>query len=291
MKYRNETDFVVIEKLPVSDVKRISIEILRLFVDFCNKNNLSYYLVGGTLIGAVRHGGFVPWDDDLDVCMPRKDFERFRVLMAENDNKLGIYEYRNIYNCPQLHCRPIDRIVDTRYMCKLITDQYYLPPWIDILPWDGLPSDAKENEEHWKRVQKYKARARRARTPVTKDFFKKRLKRLYKNIVYFPYKLIGPAYFVKQIEEEAKKYDFDACEYGGTVVGGYGRKERMPKWYFIDKTMDEQYTSFEGIECRIPSHPDLILRHMYGDYLTIPKKKKRKTHIVKFWRVDKEKKG
>ena len=284
MKYRNETNFIIEEELDVSEVRNISFEILKEFVRFCNENNLLYFLVGGTLVGAVRHGGFVPWDDDLDVCMPREEFERFRLLVTKNNNKIGRYDVRNIYNCEKYHCRPIDRVVDTRYMCKLNDRQYYLPPWLDVLPWDGLPLDLKENKKHWSNIKKLRRKIRLAMQPITSDFYKDPAILIYRKIIHSPFKMVGPIYYAKKVEREAKKYRFNECEYVGTVVGGYGQKERMPKKYFIDGDKF-RFLSFEGLECRVPYHYDAVLRHMYGDYLSIPDTSELKYHVIKLWKV------
>ena len=67
------------------ELKNTQLELLDEFKSFCVKNNLRFYLFGGTLLGAVRHKGFIPWDDDIDVCMPRKDYDKFCSLYKEND--------------------------------------------------------------------------------------------------------------------------------------------------------------------------------------------------------------
>ena len=77
-----------------SDIEIIQskiIELLRLFIDVCENNNLTYYALGGTLLGAVRHKGFIPWDDDIDLGMPRADYERFKQIASERFN--GRYQF------------------------------------------------------------------------------------------------------------------------------------------------------------------------------------------------------
>ena len=286
MRYRNETDFYIEEELDISEVKSISLEILKEFISFCDTNNLLYFLSYGTLIGAIRHRGFVPWDDDLDVCMPREDFEKFRILIKEKNNKIGNYEVRNIYNCSKYHCRPIDRVVDSRYMCKLNDGQYYLPPWLDVFPWDGLPKNSKENKKHWAKIKKLRRRERLAKQPITTDFYKDPIILIYRAIIHFPFKLIGPKYFAKKIEKEAKKYSFNKSEYVATVVAGYGERERIPKEYLYNGN-NFKYVYFEGLKCRVPYHYDKVLRHIYGDYLSIPDISNCKYHIINLWKIHK----
>lgn len=277
MRYRLQSEFAVREELPVSEIRNIEIEILREFVKFCDENNLKYFLVGGTLIGAVRHQGFVPWDDDMDVAMPRKDFERFRELTKSG--KLGVYTIQSVLLTPESHVRPFDRICDTRYMAVTKLEQKFIPPWIDVHALDGLPSDERENDKHWTEVGKLKKGSKIARTPINSGKGG-RLKKLLRAIKNAKYLLKGPKYYADKLTELALKYDFDESEYIAAFVAGYGRKERMPQAWFMD---GEKKMYFEGILCSVPPHYNEILKHMYGNYLQLPGD--RSTHVKKLYSV------
>lgn len=282
--------FIPKKQVSLDFVKKIEIDILRTFVDFCEQHQLRYYLVGGTLIGAVRHQGFVPWDDDMDVAMPRKDFMKFRELTT--DGKIGKYEIRSYIHTPDLHFRPFDRIVDPHYMTKVKVEQVFIPPWLDVHALDGLPTDLEENKKHWVAVRKLKFGSMIARTPLC--LTKNRIRRLAKRIYYIKYYMRGAKYYAEKLTELALQYDYDESEYIAAFVAGYGQKERMPRYYFED---GKQKMWFEGILCSVPAHYDLVLRHMYGDnYLTLPQK--RVVHMVEAWEikssaneVEQEKKG
>ena len=281
MKYHIESNFKIKKELPVSKIREIEVEILRAFVKFCDENGLRYYLVGGTLIGAVRHQGFVPWDDDLDVAMPRKDFMKFRELTM--DGKFGEYEIRSIIHTPDIHPRPFDRIVDTRYMTMTNVDQTYIPPWLDVHAFDGLPADEIECSKHWDKAGKLKKGSKISRTPLSQvKGIKRKIKHLLLN-----WKIIakGPTYYAQQLIEHAMKYDFETSENIASVVAGYGRKEQMPKYYFTD---GEKKMYFEGILCCVPPHYDKVLTHMYGNYLQLPSDASKTTHIEKLWEVVKK---
>lgn len=261
--------------ISINMVKEIEVGILREFVNFCEANKLRYFLAGGTLIGAVRHQGFVPWDDDMDVSMPRPDYEKFHELCH---GKLGKYEVRSIYYTPDLHCRPFIRIVEPNYITKVKVDQLYLPPWLDVHALDGLPTDEKESLKHFKDASYYKRRSTFARTPIF--ITKNPIKRIAKHILFFPYRKKGPKYYAEKLLELANKYDFEQSEYIAAYVAGYGKKERMPQYYFTDGT---KKLFFEGIEASVPPHYHKVLTHMYDNYMKLPPGKKRVTHIVGAW--------
>lgn len=261
--------------ITLQQVKEIETDILREFVKFCEENNLRYFLAGGTLIGAVRHQGFVPWDDDLDVSMPRPDYERFHELCQ---GKLGKYEVRSIYYTPDIHCRPFIRVVEPNYVTRVKVDQVFLPPWLDVHALDGLPTDEEESLKHFKKASYYKKRSNYARSPIylTKNV----LKKIAKYVYFFPYRMRGANYYAEKLLELAAKYDFENSEYIAAFVAGYGKKERMPKYYFTD---GERKLRFEGIEASVPPHYDKVLTHMYGNYMKLPPVKKRVSHIVGAW--------
>ncbi len=129
-------------RLTLDEIKSIELDILVEFDAFCKKNNLKYFLSSGTLLGAVRHNGFIPWDDDIDVCMPRKDYEKFYELTRYNPVKKNLITstYRK---CLNKNCIAFIKLIniDTRVSPgpKVIGGIDGL--WIDIVPVDYCKKD------------------------------------------------------------------------------------------------------------------------------------------------------
>lgn len=269
--------------VPLRGLQIIEFDILKEFDVFCKENGLRYYLAGGTLLGAVRHKGFIPWDDDIDLLMPRPDYMRF--LKITNGN-LANYEVRSIYNCPRKHICHIARIVDPRYMGKISKKMYgvpyFSPPWIDIFPMDGLPTDERESERHFAKVKRLRDLLARAWKPVWMIGGGK-LRKILKSIMYWPLKLYGYNRIMKKIERLTMRYPYDECEYVGAVGCGQGEVERMPREMVFGDTIQME---FEGAEFPSPAGYDYYLKSLYNNYLVLPSGAKRKNHVERIWLID-----
>ncbi len=267
----------------LKELKQIELNILKAFHMFCEDHGLTYFLAGGTLLGAVRHQGFIPWDDDIDVLMPRPDYFKFLELTKEG---LGEYTVRSIQTHPELHTRPFMRIHDERYMTKLTVPPFYMPPWIDIFPIDGMPDDPAEAKKYFKRAKKYKTTVARAWIPI-KYQTKNKLKRIIKSIVFFPLRIIGHHYFLKRLESYGLQYSYESSEYVGCVVaGGHGYKERVKKSEFCVPVL----MKFEDSMFYAPAGYHVYLQQLYGNYMKIPKKTKSYTHLDSVWEITNQEK-
>lgn len=266
------------KKLDSEDIKRIELNILIFFDELCKKNNLKYYLSGGTLLGAIRHKGFIPWDDDIDVCMPRKDYEKLMEIFGE------IYPNRYFIKCIQ-HKNfvfPFIKLVDrnTKILSKYNNSYVDSNLWIDILPVDGLPSDKNELEKIYKKVNFYRrllmlnfANAGQGSTS---------LRKIFKPIAILVAKMIGADKCVNNIEKLAKKNDYDRSDYVGAITWGlYGIGECMKKSEF-EKVI---YVDFEGYKFPTFSCWDSYLRGLYKNYMELPPVEKRKTHEIEAYYI------
>ena len=132
------------EKLSIREIQEVSLEILNVIANICEEQDFRYVLIYGTLIGAVRHQGYIPWDDDVDIMMPRPDYDNFLKYM-----KLHISEYPNlrVFNRDECCHYPymITRISDDRYtICMENEEPYGMGIFVDIYPYDGLGNTKKE---------------------------------------------------------------------------------------------------------------------------------------------------
>lgn len=259
------------KRITDEEARKIELEILIQFANFCEKNDLRYYLAYGTLIGAIRHKGFIPWDNDVDVVMPRPDYEKFISLVERTKLHANIdaVHYRNARSFPFV------KLIDNRTILRehfLVTENC-MGIYIDVFPLDGMPDEKVSQEKLYKKSHighKMFAFAN-YRFNTGADFASK----LVKNLLYPISRLISSNYVSKKLDTLCRNYNYDDCKYVGNIVWGWDEPER--EVVSID-CFDTAYAEFEGHTFRVPKGYDHYLRISYGDYMQLPPEEKRIIH-------------
>lgn len=263
------------------EVQQLLSEMLEAFANYCERHHLRYYLVGGTLLGAVRHQGFIPWDDDIDVGMPRPDYERFLDLCESEPiaEQIAVRSDRD-----HTLSAPYCELVHTGTRLERQTSEYIyekyqtLQLFIDIFPQDGWPSDetAARRLVRRMRLSRYMIQNGRAKPGHGTSAFRATAKMPL--ILYMKVRGVWP--LIKKMHDIATQYDYDACEYVGAVTYGiYGMGERCLRREVLDFT----HVTFEGRTYNAPGCWDSYLGGIYGDYMTLPPEEKRRDHRMKVW--------
>lgn len=242
------------------------------------KNDLNYFLAGGTLIGAIRHKGYIPWDDDIDVIMPRPDYIKFINLTKQG---LGPYVVKGPYNIqskfdPPYHCTYCKICDDRTELIEFPKTKHIVSSvYIDVFPCDGLPSDFKSIAKHYKKARIYiKLNALLNMSYYRKNMTSNTIKKIFWSLIFLIKLLLPDKIFFRKIEKLATKYDYNKSEFVGVIVAGYGLKEHMPKKVFESYILGD----FEGKKFRIPVGYDIYLSKIYGNYMELPPKNKRVGH-------------
>lgn len=260
------------------EIKNIELNILLQFAEFCRQNRLTYYLAGGTLLGAIRHKGFIPWDDDIDICMPRKDyltmtekFKGFKENLELRSNLKGNFS------------APFTKIVDlnTKIDMKYTDGDTDTNLWIDIFPIDGLPDDMNIVRQIFKKCAFYRKLFMLcdAKLGEGTTSFKKYAKYILKPFA----KIYGKKRCCAAIEKIAACYPYDSFDYVGAITWGlYGEGEHMAKKEY-EKAVEVE---FEGHMFPTFSCWHSYLAGLYGDYMTPPPENERKTHDMKAYLLE-----
>ncbi|WP_320991336.1 LicD family protein [Hungatella sp.] len=227
----------------------------------CRKHNLKYYLIGGTLLGAVRHKGFIPWDDDLDIAMPREDFDQLmKIASLELSEDIYVQDKSTDEKWHNIHSKL--RLRNTIFIEKKIENaDFFQGIFIDIFPLDnGFDGKYKTSEFRNKMIQFIKDHIRVVNKEA-KNNWKHRLAFIIPNKVYY-------AFCDNLIRKEGDCY----VNYGSQ----YGIKKQTINKKYYDPLIEIE---FEGIKYMAPRDYDYILRRIYGNnYMKLPPLEKRKTH-------------
>lgn len=267
--------------LTVCEVQRHLYGLLCIFGEYCENHGLRYYLVGGTLLGAVRHQGFIPWDDDIDVGMPRPDYDRLLQLVKTEP----IADYLKIVSGEEgTLAEPIAKLLDQRTEIQWEETEYLDPGYritnlfLDIFPQDGWGYSEKQAEKQRRRMKRRMLFLRASRAVPFKG--KSFLRTVLKTPVVLLAKGIGNRRIVRQMIEEGKRNPYDLVPYVGAVTyGQYGAGEICRREDVI------RFTGFRFGEREYPApgNWDSYLRGLYGEYMQLPPVEKRKTHDMKVY--------
>lgn len=259
------------ELINVNQLKAIQLEIMDSFHEWCIQNGITYYLTAGSLIGALRHKGFIPWDDDIDVVMLRADYERmlrlfpsdgiYRLCSYETDVDC-VYTYAKIYDPSTIMIEGNDRHIKNHIGVN-----------IDIFPLDNATDnyeDAKKLKEDikvWDNILSVKHLDRVDRGV---------LKNITVSCLRFVSKLFSFAWLIKTIIRKSKKFvnNEDSRYVVNAVIYAKGEREILERDWFRE-TVDLE---FEGRKYKAPIGADQYMRRLFGDYMKLPPEDKRVSH-------------
>ena len=264
-------------EMDTDDLRICQLAILSDVDKFCEENGLRYFLCGGTLLGAIRHGGFIPWDDDIDIAMPRPDYERF---ISTYNNVSKNYRVDGIENNANWHM-PFARIGDKRtQIIEYTLKKKYreLLVFIDLFPIDGIPN-TKNKENKLLIIQKFLgiiANASAFAFTPSKHFsdskiknvsFRNKLRTIVKYVCIILFRFINTQSVIRLINSKAKELLYDDCKEVGITVAIWNWKfEKASKLSFSERLK----VKFENREFYIPKGYDEYLTKTYGDYMTPP---------------------
>lgn len=260
--------------LNIKEVQDLLLSLMKEMHTYLGEKNIRYYLLGGSALGAVRHGGFIPWDDDIDIGMFRDDYEKFLSVCGDFNPGYEIVNYRNAKQCDFCLTRiyfPGTMIDDKSISATKLDKRLYF----DIFPLDNVPDNEAERSALEKAIKK---RKKLIADSYVRDYgnsatvlFAKRLRAM----------CIAPfrGTLLKKCDRMMQTYRNDNTEYVCSICSQYSfSKQAMPKEYYGEPRLH----AFEDAEFFVPEQTDKYLSHLYGaDYMKIPpENKRRKGHDI-----------
>ena len=247
------------KQLSLDEIKEVELQILIEFRRICNELGLRYYLSGGTLLGAIRHKGFIPWDDDIDLAMPRSDFNKLIEFSRSYQNDT----YKFLFFSQTGTLLPYAKFVNikTHIDAKYAEDEMQQHLWLDIMPMDGLPEDLNEVARIYKKAEYYRKIIGlcNAKLGEGKSAVKKLAKYMLKPLAL----IYGKERAIANLNKLAMKYDYEKI-----------LKADIDKRYQVTFE-NEQFDSF--------SCWDSYLTALYKNYMQLPPVEKRINHEMIAW--------
>lgn len=276
--------------MTIEEAHEIALDIMKEIHEFCIDNDIKYSLAYGSLIGAIRHKGFIPWDDDIDIWMTRSNFEKFsRSFVSKKGYRLSsIYDSDSLIN--------FNRVCETKktyVRSGLKSCNGSTGIWVDIMPLDGVPDDEQLRKKQYDNftiligdMREYRA----LKSSIEQGSIKQRIKAL---VHFFRKDKSGWQFFVNKkanrIHSEmiriSKQYAFEqssfCCYFQCGDAYRKGIQELLPSQSFKNYSL----VKFENIELMVTEDYDNLLTLIYGNYMKLPPIEARhKSHGVCFWK-------
>ena len=250
----------------ISEMQSMMLDMIKWFHEFCRINGIDYYVIGGTMLGAARHHGFIPWDDDIDVGIPRKDYERLlneKKILFKNEQRYCLESYRDKnadfeYSYAKLY----DTNTTLVENCRLRTKRGI---FIDVFPLDGIGSDREDALQNYSKIQKY------LNFLMTRTCEIRKSRKFIKNVAIIisrliPNSLISNNKIISKINNMCASRDYEGSAYVGNLVGNWGKKEIMSRSFFGKPTLYD----FEDTKVFGPENYDDYLKNVYNNWRQLP---------------------
>ena len=266
--------------MKLRDLQLKELEMLKEILKITGRHNLRCYMLGGTFLGAVRHRGFIPWDDDVDMGMPREDYEKFtEFAQRELEPPLKLVSFKT----DETHHDFCNRVVNESISVirnDAITEQKE-NIWIDIFPLDGMPDNPFVRHVHQLRLLFLRLLLQYSKFRTGVNIKKKRgfVENVLIKLGFIVSKICrfdtGKRLFA--IENAMKKYPYEKSRYVVNFMGAYKFREMFPRSFYDDSVLYD----FEDIQLPAPRVYDKVLSQLYGDYMTPPAQTERFSHSMK----------
>lgn len=255
--------------LTSNELKKLQLEMMDEIDEFCRKNKIQYYLIGGTLLGAIRHSGYIPWDDDIDIILFRDDYEKLLKSFVSESGNTQIIQKDNVKNYNYLYAKAIH----TKTVLIESDIRHAIGVNIDIFSLDSMPEIKEDCEKIVRKVKFYK-------DILTLKYLRYRKGRnIWKNTVVFLcryiLKIIPDRFLINKGYKLFIQYHFNT---GSKLVANLGGAWGAREIFYRTDFLEAIEIDFEKRKYYIPKGYERILTSLYGDYMKLPPVEKRVTH-------------
>lgn len=253
----------------MNEIQKCILGIYKAIDRVCNENNIRYFAIGGTCLGAVRHHGFIPWDDDLDIAMPIEDYQKFIDIASDMlPNYLKLFTHKTAKH----NCLPFFKVMDSR---TTMTENRFAQwkdsfegVWVDIMPLCGVPEEGQNREKFIRNVYTYIRLLHKTKTHL--DFSAPFISKFTWCCLY-PLRILPQDFIWNRWMKFLVEKPFNSAKYTGYVWSKSINRLIFPRAWFDDFV----YLDFEDTQIRCPKGYHEFLTQMFGNYMEYPPENQR----------------
>ena len=269
--------------ISLKETQGLLFDLLTVWDQIAAEHSLRYSLDGGTLLGAVRHKGFIPWDDDIDLLVPRPDYQKLI------DHPEWVPDGYQLIVTGENSFHPYLKLVNLSWRAQedLLKGVYEEYLWIDLFPADAIPDDEAAERALIKTQSSLSLKAFRAAANSSAAVSNKgRIASIIKKTGYWLYGIAySPMNLSRKLESNAKALDYGSTKYVGNIVWGFNPKQAIKAKYPVEDFDSLIKLEFEGSSFSVAPHWNEYLTSLYGDYMKLPPEEERVCHGAKVWHV------
>lgn len=267
------------KKLTKEEIKKIQIEMLAYIDKICQENNIKYTLVGGSLIGAIRHKGMIPWDDDIDIALTYDEFNKLTAILRNSNSD---YQLLN-HDINKDFYMPFNKLVYTKTVLQEQGFDYIsgYGVFVDIFCYHNISNNAHNRQKYFKKLKFYNTMLGGIKRVYKDDNF---CKNILKYLRYYTIRIVGKEYYFNRLKKLYAKYREVNTDYVLSDWPVYSMNKEIKKRAYFENYLR---VPFENIEVSIIKEYDKYLTEVFGDYMTPPPVEKRKTHeLLVYWKEE-----
>ena len=270
--------------MSLQEVQSVNLNIMKDIHAFCVEHGIRYSLAYGSLIGAVRHKGFIPWDDDIDIMMPRPDFEVFsRTFVSKQGYTLSsVYDHDTYINYTRVYNN-----AETLVISPAKAGKNEVGVWVDIYPIDGISDNEDDSKKQFAQIRKYTQQIMALRflyrKLATGSVYEK-AKAFIKFVAFSICKKGSISQWHKKVSMLCKEVNFGETSRCSSLVCMEANRDNRQEVFPTNSFSSYELSPFEKEHFYIVSDYDIVLKVIFGDYMQLPPKEKQVSHVIKKWK-------